>query len=154
LRLSRDGWTGLVVLATSLVLFGLTLDLKASSLVPVGPGFYPRIILAISGLLAALLLAQDLRGRDRPKPLPSANYTLVFLIFAIFGVYVVALPLFGYRVATFVFCAALQARLEPPEKARGWAIVAVTALLTTLVTYYLFDAYLQVLLPRGRWTDF
>jgi hypothetical protein len=154
LKLSRDGWTGLAVLATSLVLFVLTLGLKGSALVPVGPGFYPRIILGISALLAAMLLAQDLRGRNRPKPLPKANYTLVFIVFAIFGVYVVALPLFGYRIATFVFCTALQATLEPPAKARAWVIVAVTALATTLVTYELFEGYLQVLLPRGRWTDF
>lgn len=154
MRLSRDGWTGLAVLATSLVLFALTLGLKGNALVPVGPGFYPRIILGISALLAAVLLVQDLRGRDRPKPLPKANYTLVFIVFAIFGVYVVALPLFGYRLATLAFCAALQATLEPPAKAKGWVMVAITAFVTTLVTYYLFDGYLQVLLPRGRWTDF
>jgi hypothetical protein len=154
LRLSRDGWTGFVVLATSLVLFLLTLGLKPSALVPVGPGFYPRIILGISGLLAAVLLAQDLRGRDRPKPLPKANYRLVFVVFAIFGVYVVALPLFGYRIATLAFCAALQVALEPPAKPKDWVGVGLMALATTLVTYYLFDAYLQVLLPRGRWTDF
>lgn len=142
------------MLATSLVLFALTLDLKASALVPVGPGFYPRIILGISALLAAVLIVQDLRGRDRPKPLPRANYTLVSVVFAIFGVYVVALPLFGYRIATLVFCAALQATLEPPAKARGWVMVALTALATMLVTYELFESYLQVLLPRGRWTDF
>jgi len=29
-----------------------------------------------------------------------------------------------------------------------------TALVTTLVAYYLFNHYLLVLLPRGRWTDF
>ena len=33
-------------------------------------------------------------------------------------------------------------------------MVAITAFVTTLVTYYLFDGYLQVLLPRGRWTGF
>ena len=36
----------------------------------------------------------------------------------------------------------------------GWVIVAVTAIATTLVCYYLFEGYLQVLLPRGRWTDY
>jgi hypothetical protein len=32
--------------------------------------------------------------------------------------------------------------------------VAIVALLTTLVTYLMFERYLSVLLPRGRWTDF
>jgi hypothetical protein len=161
LRLSRDGWTGLAVLAASAVLFVLTLGLKPSVLVPVGPGFYPRIILAISGALGARLHAQDLLGgkagagpRGRPAPLAAANYALVFTIFAMFGVYVVALPELGYRIATFAFCAALQATLEPPSRPRAWAIIALSALATTLVTFYLFEQYLQVLLPRGRWTDF
>jgi hypothetical protein len=154
LRFSRDGWTGLVVLAASLALFALTLGLKPSAFVPVGPGFYPRIVLGISALFAAMLVVQDfLSAKSKPR-LPEANYRLVFLIFAIFGVYVVALPYLGYRLATFVFCLVLQARLDPPANARKWAVVALSAAATTLVTYYLFEHYLQVLLPRGHWTAF
>jgi putative tricarboxylic transport membrane protein len=50
--------------------------------------------------------------------------------------------------------AGAQSLLEPPRGARGYAIVAATALVTTLATYVLFERYLQVLLPRGRWTGF
>jgi hypothetical protein len=101
-----------------------------------------------------MLVAQDfVSGKAKPR-LPEGNYRLVFLIFAIFGVYVVALPWLGYRIATFFFCVTLQARLDPPASPRKWAIVVGAALATTFVTYYLFEGYLQVLLPRGRWTAF
>ena len=52
MKLSRDGWGGLAVLAASLFLFALTLGLKDNPLVPIGPGYYPRIVKASAELLA------------------------------------------------------------------------------------------------------
>ena len=93
-------------------------------------------------------------ARTRAAPSARANYGLVLAVFVIFGVYVGALPFLGFRISTFVFVAALQATLEPPRGAKGWLVVGVTALVTTAASYVLFERYLQVLLPRGRWTDF
>ena len=154
MRLSKDGWTGLACLAASLVLFGLTLGLKESALVPIGPGFYPRIVLGITAVLSAALLGFSLIDKDKPAVADARNYALVFAVFLVFGVYVGALPYLGYRVATFVFIAALQAMLEPPKGRRAWIIVLASALVTTAVTYVVFEHYLTVLLPRGRWTGF
>jgi hypothetical protein len=154
LKLSKDGWTGLAVLAASLLLFALTLDLKPSPLVPIGPGFYPRIVLGISAVLAATLLIFDLLAAQRPSPAQGANYALVLTVFVIFGVYVGALPFLGFRLATLVFIAALQSVLDPPKSTKGWIVVGATALVTTAVCYIVFEKYLQVFLPRGRWTDF
>jgi putative tricarboxylic transport membrane protein len=154
LKLARDGWTGVAVFAASATLFALTLGLRDNPLVPIGPGFYPRIVLGITVVLAAALVAFSLLGRAEPQPGGGANYRLVLALFAIFFLYVGALPFVGFRLATFVFVAAAQSVLEPPRGLRGWAIVAATALITTLVTYVLFERYLQVLLPRGRWTGF
>jgi hypothetical protein len=154
LRLSRDGWAGLAVLIASLVLFGLTLGLKDSPLVPVGPGFYPRIVLAVTALLAAWLVAADLLAAKRARPLPPAQYGMVVLMFAVFGLYVLALPLLGFRVATVAYVAGANALLDPPRGARGWARVALVALATAAVTYVIFERYLTVLLPRGSWTGF
>jgi hypothetical protein len=151
--MSRDGITGLVALVTSLVLFALTLDLKQHPMVPIGPGFYPRIVLGVTAVLAAALLAFDFLSAKTSRP-GKANYRLVLAVFAIFGVYVGALPFIGFRIATLVFVAALQATIEPPRGARGWLLVAITAISTTVLSYYLFERQLSVLLPRGRWTDF
>lgn len=155
MRLSREGWAGLAALLASLVLFALTLDLKTNPLVPIGPGFYPRIVLGLSAALAAMLIAFDLySGKRQSTDGSSANYRLVLLVFVVFGVYVGLMPGLGFRISTFLFVAALQSLLEPPKGVKGWAVVLATALITTLVTHALFERYLSVLLPRGRWTDF
>jgi putative tricarboxylic transport membrane protein len=158
--IGRDGVTGLVACAASLVLFWLTLGLEKNPLVPIGPGFYPRLVLGITALLGlALLVADVLRRRASPRAAPGApaerlNYTLVALTFAAFGIYVLLLPLLGYRVATFLFVLGCSFLLEPPRRAGLWLRGPVLAGVTTLATYLIFDDYLAVLLPRGSWTGF
>jgi hypothetical protein len=154
----RDGYTGLVLLAASAALFWATLGLERHPMVPVGPAFYPRIVLGITALLALMLLASDLLARRQRREAPPGTtrlrYGLVAAAFAVFTVYVLSLPYLGFRLATFLFMVAMQAALDPPRGARRWAMVAVIALATAGVTYYAFDQYLHVLLPRGRWTGF
>jgi len=156
--LSKDGWGGLVVLATSLLLFWMTLGLKDSPLVPIGPGFYPRIVLGLAAVLGFWIVLSDLavRGRRRAAAAPPGriNYPAVAIQFAIFGVYVAALAPIGFRLATFLYVAAANALMAPPRGARGWLRVALLAFGTALVTYIVFERYLLVLLPRGRWTNF
>ncbi|HEY5898214.1 MAG TPA: tripartite tricarboxylate transporter TctB family protein [Burkholderiales bacterium] len=154
MKLSRDGWAGLAVAAASLVLFFLTLDLKGNALVPVGPGFYPRIVLGMTVLFCAILVLQDLLSKDRPAPLARASYAAVILHFAVFGLYVAALPGLGFRIATFVYVGVANALMEPPRRGMQWVRVVLLALGTAVATYYVFEHYLSVLLPRGRWTDF
>ena len=154
MKLSRDGWAGLVVLAASLVLFGLTLELKANPLVPIGPGFYPRIVLGVTALLAVLLVVADWYAAKKAGPRVPADYAAVVLQFAVFGIYVAALPWLGFRIATFAYVAVTNALMDPPRGARQWARVAAIALASALATYFVFEHYLSVLLPRGRWTDF
>ena len=153
MKLSRQGWTGLAALAGSLVLFWATLDLRPNPLVPIGPGFYPRIVLGLTALLAVALIVFDVWRKQEAVPSSGANYALVFAVFAIFGLYVGALPALGFRISTFLFVAVLQATLDPPRSARAWVLVLASALITTAASYFLFERYLQVLLPRGRWTD-
>jgi hypothetical protein len=65
------------------------------------------------------------------------------------------MPYLGFRVATFAFLIALPLTLERPRAARSrWILVLTVALAATVVTHLLFENYLQVLLPRGRWTGF
>ena len=152
--MSRDTIAGLAVLAASLVLFALTLDLKPSPLVPIGPGFYPRIVLGFTALLATVLVVLGVLQKKGGAAPQGADYAAVVLHFAVFGVYVVALPWLGFRIATFAYVAAANAFMAPPRNARQWGRAMVLGLVTALVTYYVFEHYLCVLLPRGRWTDF
>jgi putative tricarboxylic transport membrane protein len=153
MTLGRDGIAGLVCLAGSLVLLWASRALPQPALVPIGPGFYPRILFGVTAVLSAGLVVTDLLRRDRQASAP-ATYRLVLLTFAIFTAYVFALPKLGYRVATLLFVAVLQATLDPPRTARAWVLLAALAVGAMLLTYYVFEIYLHVLLPRGRLTGF
>ncbi len=161
--MTRDGVAGLISLALSLGMLVLSRGLPKSSFVPVGPDFYPRIVLVIMALLSLMLIGTDLWRQHFSKKAAAAttqaapeekrNYGLVAATYAIFTGYVVLLPLVGYRVSTFLFVLALQPTLEPPRTAGRWVFVVISALAASAITYMVFDQYLDVLLPRGSWTD-
>jgi putative tricarboxylic transport membrane protein len=158
MSLGRDGVAGLIFLAISLVLLVQSFSLPYLPLVPVGPGFYPRIVLAFLALASAALVVQDL-AKPRSRAVvaaagPRRNYGLVAAAFAVVAGYVVLLPLLGFRVATALFVGTLQAALDQPRTARRWAVLAAIALGTAASTYFVFERYLLVLLPRGAWTGF
>jgi len=159
--LGRDGIAGLVCLAGSLGLLALTRGLPQPALVPIGPGFYPRVVLVVTALLSVVLLGSDVLSRRR-KPAgapPGAgagrharpHYRLVAVTFAVFAAYVLLLPFLGYRVATALFVVALQLVLQPAGE-RHWVRVLAVAVATAVMTHLVFESYLSVLLPRGRWT--
>lgn len=142
-------------LAGSLFLLWASRDIPQPALVPIGPAFYPRIVLSVTAVLSAAVLAGDFwRRRTAAAPPARVNYRLVLLTFLIFTVYVFVLPQLGYRLSTLLFVGTLQATLDPPRRARDWAIVAAVAAISMLATYYVFERYLNVLLPRGRLTAF
>src|SRR5262247_4132784 len=159
--IGRDGWAGLVILAFCAVLWWMTLGLKENPLVPIGPGFYPRIIIVITAAFAVLVVLGDVlarrhvgAGKGGAAVAAKANYPLVMASFAVFGAYVLALPGLGFRIATFLYVAAAGALLARPRGAKSWIKIFVLALLTAGITYFVFERYLLVLLPRGRWTGF
>jgi hypothetical protein len=159
MRLTQNVIAGLICLALSIGMLVLTRGLPQSSFVPVGPDFYPRIVLVIMAVLSVLLIVIDLwpqAGKSAEASAAAApekrNYRLVGVTYAVFTGYVILLPLVGYRVSTFLFVVALQAVFDPPRGTRGWVLLMVSGLATSFVTYIVFNDYLSVLLPRGHWT--
>ena len=160
MRLGRDGIAGLIGLAVSLALLPQALNLPKLPIVPVGPGFYPTIVLVFLGLTSAVLLAQDVVAQRRRARLalrrcrpgrraPTAWWPRLSLIVA---VYIALLPLVGFRIATALFVAAFQLAARPAAHAapvgdarrhRGCHLGADLPGVRT---------YLLVLLPRGAWT--
>jgi putative tricarboxylic transport membrane protein len=157
--MGRDGYAALALVAASLLLYWATLGLQQHPLVPIGPGFYPRILLGLTAGLSALLGISDVvRRRRRPAREEVAtrrpDYGLVLRAFVVFGAYVFLLPYLGFRIATFAFLVVMQALLEWPGGARRWIAVLAVALIATAATYAVFELYLKILLPRGRLTSF
>lgn len=171
--LSRDGVSGLICLAISVWLLVLTGGLPPAAMVPIGPAFYPRVVLSLTAVLSLILIVLDVRAMrsihaaalSEPTASPATstspsagvapasapNYRLVLATFIAFGLYVGLLPALGFRIATFLFVAALQITLEWPQSTKRWVFVVIVALATSLICFIAFED-LSVLLPRGRWS--
>jgi len=162
MKLGRDGIAGLFGLAVSLLLLPHALGLPRLPIVPIGPGFYPTLVLAFLGVTCALLVLQDAFAQRRPAmPAtapettpdgPPRAYGLVAVAFVTVAAYVALLPLLGFRIATTLFVAAFQLVLERPSTLRQWVALVAIAVGTSVVTYLVFERYLTVLLPRGSLT--
>jgi hypothetical protein len=162
--LGRDGISGLVCLAISAILLTQTFGLPPATIVPIGPAFYPRIVLSILAILSIILIALDVRAmrtaRAAPAPAtapaaasPQPNYRLVLATFIEFGLYILLLPPLGFRIATFLFVLSLQVTLEWPRSGKHWVLAVLIAAATSLVCFFVFQDYLSVLLPRGTWSN-
>jgi hypothetical protein len=161
MRLRRDGIAGLIGLALSLALLPHALDLPRLPIVPIGPGFYPTLVLCFMALMCALLVVQDAMAQRRAapapqeaaaEPAPPPAYGLVAAAFVTVAAYIALLPLLGFRLATALFVAAFQLVLERPRSLYQWAVLLAVAAGTSAVTWLVFDQHLTVLLPRGAWT--
>jgi hypothetical protein len=155
---TRDTVAGLACLGLSAWLYSLTFGLPKSPFVPIGPDFYPRLVLGVTAAVSVALIVTGIaaarRGGGRAAAAPRSNYAGVGLSFAFFWLYVLVLPRLGFRIATFLFVVALGALLERPAAPGPWLRIGLTGLVTAAATHLVFERYLSVLLPRGTWTGF
>lgn len=161
MRLGRDGIAGLIGLAISLLLLPHAFGLPRLPIVPIGPGFYPALVLTFMVVTCALLVLQDVIAQRRAPvdaPLAAAEqprraYGLVAASFVVVAAYIGLLPVLGFRIATVLFVAVFQLVLDRPVSLRQWVLLAALAVGMSAFTYLAFEKYLSVLLPRGTWTD-
>ena len=106
-----------------------------------------QYVITLSGTL-------EFTTRDGETFVLRPGDVLVAISFGVFALYCVALPALGFRIATFAYVVASNALLAPPRGWKGWAGSVILGLATALVTWLVFERYLSVLLPRGRWTQF
>jgi hypothetical protein len=76
----------------------------------------------------------------------------VLTTFILFGLYIALMPKVGFRISTFLFVLALQITLEWPKSPTRWLLAVAVAVATAAVCHFVFEDYLQVLLPRGTWS--
>jgi putative tricarboxylic transport membrane protein len=150
----RDTAIGVGLLALCALLYWQAGLVTAPPFVPIGPAFYPRVILILLAGLALWLIAENLLRRRAParkaeKPAgPAPNYRKVLLGFIVFLGYVAGLSLVGFLASTFLFVLGLSWSIGP-RNVRELPKLVVIAIVTTLATYLVFEKYLYVFLPRG-----
>jgi hypothetical protein len=151
--MGRDSGIGLGLLAACGLLYWQTGAIPTPPFVPIGPAFYPRIVLVLLAALAVWLILEELLTRA-PRPGTAAtpasrhNYRLVVICFLVFGGYVIGLSVLGYLLSTFLFVLGLGWSMGPRTHRELPTLFAVAAG-TTIVTFLVFEKYLHVFLPRG-----
>jgi putative tricarboxylic transport membrane protein len=149
----RDTGIGVGLLAFCGILYWQAGLVSAPPFVPIGPAFYPRVVLILLAGLAVWLIAEDLLRKPPAKKVakptgPVPNYRKVLLGFILFLGYVAGLSFIGYLTATFLFVLGLSWAIGP-RNVRELPKLAAIAIGTALATYLIFEKYLYVFLPRG-----
>jgi putative tricarboxylic transport membrane protein len=152
--MGRDTGIGAGLLAFCAFLYWQAGLVSVPPFVPIGPAFYPRVVLIFLAGLAVWLIAEDLIrrrasvGEEKKPGGPALNYRRVLIGFFVFLGYVASLTIIGYPLATFLFVAGMGWAIGP-RNVRELPKIVVAALGIALVTYLVFEKYLYVFLPRG-----
>ncbi len=150
----RDTAIGIGLLVFCGILYWQAGLVTVPPFIPIGPSFYPRVVLVLLAGLAVWLIVEDtLKGRASAKGAkkpagPAPDYRRVIIGFLVFLGYVAALDLLGYLTSTFLFVLGMSWAVGPRELREMPKLLAVAAG-TALVTYLVFEKYLYVFLPRG-----
>jgi putative tricarboxylic transport membrane protein len=152
--MGRDTGIGIGLLVFSGILYWQAGLVSVPPFIPIGPSFYPRVVLVLLAGLAVWLIGEDIlkkRAPERKAKKPAGaipNYNRVILGFFVFLGYVASLDLIGYVTSTFLFVLGLSWAIGP-RNLREMPKLAAIAVGTALATYLIFEKYLHVFLPRG-----
>lgn len=130
--------------------------LPASRWEPMSAGTFPQLIFSCIAILCGAAMVNDLVKHGWPKTSVGIAWRRlvalksVLLNLALFIVYVAAMPLAGFKLATFCYLFAAQLYLAP-KRPKTVLIVLGIALLFSLGPYYLFADVFSIYLPRANW---
>lgn len=113
-----------------------------------GVGFMPFGAAVLLGLLSIISFLQAAAKEKALKRAPLFRGTLWLWVVVIFGAllaYAQAIPLGGYNITTFLLMTFLFWIME---RQKVWKVV-LYALLTTVITYYVFSKWLNCQFPIG-----
>lgn len=159
MTLNRDTICAIVLLLLCGGLAWASLDIREPNYGQLSPATWPRIVIGAMAVLCLIYLVQSLRqGPDAPNPeAPEsvraflAYWRNVIWCFALFAVYLVAIPWLGLLLAGMLFVLAVLTALG------GFRLVLVHIALAVIVVggmWSFFTFGLGVILPKGEWTGF
>ncbi|MEM0990697.1 MAG: tripartite tricarboxylate transporter TctB family protein [Pseudomonadota bacterium] len=159
MTLNRDIIVAVVLLLICGGLSVASLDIREPNYGQLSPATWPRIILAVFGLLSFIYLIQSLRqGPDQPDPEAPQGVSAflsywrnVIWCFVLFGAYLIAIPYVGILVGGMGFVFLLLTALGGFGRAPLHLVIAGV---TVGGMWSIFTYALNVILPSGEWTGF
>lgn len=159
--MGRDAVIGLIVVVMSVLLLFNTMGIPTPPIVPLGPAFYPRMLLALLLVMGMILFILDIfkrkpsgkRKGDKEKALKDEGwlikYKKVIWGFTVFGLYILFIPIIGFYSSTAVVLVILQAILGY-RGPRQLPLFLIVSIITTICIYLIFEKYLMVVFPKGH----
>ena len=130
----------------SIYVCAVSYRLGLGSLHKPGSGFMPFWSGASVGILAAILLIQDIISHRAPgETREKVTWKSIALTLCFFLVYILVLERLGYIIATVLFVGTILKTIER----KGWFLSGWVAVVMALVSYYIFKVWLQAELPKG-----
>lgn len=153
----KDIVSGSILFALSIAMFVAGLDIKKVLPVGVGSGFFPEVVGAALGLIAALIVVQGVRalgsegGRQAAPAGTDAGTGAGWVVLAtllLIGFYVAFLKPLGFIPTTFLYLVG-QFTVLAPKGQRNIVAFVVVAAVVSVATYYLFLKVFELMLPTG-----
>ena len=111
-----------------------------------GPGYFPLVLAVLLVILGGLLLLQGGRGPAfRTLKWGEGRHAAAILGCSFFATF--AMELIGYRITMILILAFLFGGVE---RLKTWQVFSLT-LAMALGSFWVFDTFLKVPLPRGNW---
>lgn len=145
-----------VILLASIGLFVSATGIPASRFERLGAGAFPQIVFGAIALVAVMAIVDALRkipgdayGRFGAQTVAWARRRyLVFISLGAMTLYLLAIPVLGFPIASLVFLFTLQVILMP-RRPKSILIAAIVALVFSFGLNWLFSEVFTVFLPRG-----
>jgi putative tricarboxylic transport membrane protein len=142
--------TSIAWLIISILILVESLDLELGTLNFPGPGLFPFLTSIAMALLSGLLLwssvTKGMVNNDRIEVWgKDINWRKIILTLLSLFIYVFLLSKLGYLLATFLLLIFLFKIIEPQK----WSVAILSSSLAVLVTYVIFNWWLQAQFPEG-----
>jgi len=158
--MGRDAVIGLIIVVMSILLLFNTMGIPTPPIVPLGPAFYPRILLSLLLIMGMILFIsyifkeRSLRAikaekrETREEKGWLIRYKKVIWSFVVFGLYILFIPIIGFYSTTAIVLVILQGLLGYREL-KQFSIFFMISIITTVCIYLIFEKYLMVVFPKG-----
>ena len=145
----RDQISGFFWLAISIFVCIESIQVSLGTFHSPGPGFLPFWAGVVLGTFSILLIVISIlkkKGREKLREMWKGMRwkKIILVLFSLF-LYILLLPRIGYITATFFLMIFMSGIIR---RSKLW-IEVVIPLITVLASYFIFDTWLGILLPKG-----
>ena len=144
----RDLITGIIFLTLTIATLIETRKLPIGSPSQPQVGFFPLVLALILGILSLVYLGKTIRSKDEggaPPWVRGGGLRPLILTTGVLFLYAFSFEPLGYLITTLLLIGFLVGAF----RTKKWWVVITVALISTGVSYLLFDTLLKASLPKG-----